>query len=103
MRASGKRPNPERAQTDVPWDALRLSESLQEQDWVSFGADFGLTPQESIVARSLLRGVARRSVAASLSISLNTLKVHIRHIYAKLHINKEAGIGLRLLQFLHDV
>jgi DNA-binding CsgD family transcriptional regulator len=44
---------------------------------------FGLTERELEVARHLLAGAEFNEVAARLGVSENTLKSHVRYIYAK--------------------
>ena len=43
-----------------------------------------LTPRETEVLNGLARGLRRPALARSLGVSINTVKYHLRNIYAKL-------------------
>ncbi|HEY4849732.1 MAG TPA: helix-turn-helix transcriptional regulator, partial [Streptosporangiaceae bacterium] len=45
-----------------------------------------LTPQEQRIAALLASGKTNRELARELSLSVNTVETHLRHIYAKLGI-----------------
>ena len=49
-----------------------------------------LTPREQDVLRSLSRGHSYNQVAEALSVSLDTVRDHIRRIYRKLHVHSAA-------------
>lgn len=49
-------------------------------------ADQNLSRREREILELLLRGLSNKEIAADLSISVPTVKVHIRHIYEKLHV-----------------
>lgn len=48
-----------------------------------------LTPREQEVLALLAKGCLYKQVASSLEISINTLRVHIRAIYDKLHVHSK--------------
>ncbi len=47
-----------------------------------------LTDQERLVLVQLMQPVSYQDIADSLGVSINTVRTHIRHIYAKLGVNK---------------
>ncbi|MCW5909759.1 MAG: response regulator transcription factor [Cyclobacteriaceae bacterium] len=49
-----------------------------------------LTERETDVLKSLARGVTYDYIAKDLSISKDTVKTHIRHIYEKLHVTNKS-------------
>lgn len=49
--------------------------------------DFSLTSQEETVAELMLENKSNKEIAAELFISLNTVKTHIRNLYAKLEVS----------------
>lgn len=49
-------------------------------------AEQDLSRREREILELLLRGLSNMEIAADLSISVPTVKVHIRHIYKKLHV-----------------
>lgn len=51
-----------------------------------------LSPSERQVLRHLVDGVSRDEVATSLGVSVNTVKTHVRHLYAKLGVGNRAEL-----------
>ena len=49
--------------------------------------DFNLTSQEETVAELILNDKSNKEIATELFISLNTVKTHIRNLYAKLEVS----------------
>jgi DNA-binding NarL/FixJ family response regulator len=49
--------------------------------------DFHLTPHERDVLRLLVDGMSYKMIAASLHISIDTVRFHIKKIYDKLHVH----------------
>ena len=65
----------------------------------SFGAGL-LTEREQDVAQLMLRGCKTTEIANLLGISESTIKVHRKHLYAKLQINSQAELfGLFMDEF----
>jgi DNA-binding CsgD family transcriptional regulator len=56
----------------------------------------GLTAQEARVARLAGGGQSAAQLAAALSVSVNTVETHLRHIYAKLGVRSRAELVARL-------
>ncbi len=77
-------------------DALnkRLESSFQ-----NFGAD-ELTRREQQISQLLLRGHSSASIANELTISLGTVKIHRKNIYAKLGISSHSDLFTRFLSSL---
>jgi len=50
-----------------------------------------LTPREQGVLEALARGAAYKEVADTLALSLDTVRWHIKHIYAKLHVHSRGA------------
>jgi LuxR family maltose regulon positive regulatory protein len=46
-----------------------------------------LTPREAEILRLLAQGYTNQQIAESTFVSLNTVKTHIKHVYAKLGVN----------------
>jgi len=51
---------------------------------------FQLSEREKEILRSLCQGLEYKEIADQLSISPNTVKKHVIHIYEKLHVNNKA-------------
>jgi DNA-binding NarL/FixJ family response regulator len=54
-----------------------------------------LTERESEVLGFLTKGYSGKEIASRMSVSLNTVKTHLKHIYAKLHVRSRTEILLR--------
>jgi DNA-binding NarL/FixJ family response regulator len=52
--------------------------------------DYKLTAREMDILKELLNGNSYKMIAASLNISLDTVRSHIRSIYEKLHVNSKS-------------
>lgn len=48
---------------------------------------YGLTRREKQVLQLLTEGYTYKAIAGHLTISMDTVSTHLRHIYAKLHVN----------------
>jgi len=53
------------------------------------GNDYQLTNREKEILQSLSKGNSFKMIAAELSISLDTVRTHIKHIYDKLHVRSQ--------------
>ena len=51
-----------------------------------------LTPREMEVVRLVISGFSNKEIARKLTLSIETVKVHRRHIYVKLKINSQTGL-----------
>ncbi|WP_293764497.1 helix-turn-helix transcriptional regulator [uncultured Aquitalea sp.] len=54
--------------------------------------DKGLTAREKEVARLMLGGHSSKAIAGRLSISVETVRVHKKHLYAKLGVNSQSEL-----------
>ncbi len=61
-----------------------------------------LTPQEQRVLRLLVAGRSNQEIAQALTVSLNTVKTHVKNLYSKLHVTSrmQASALARDLQLL---
>jgi len=64
--------------------ARRVIASFQQKD--SIDHDELLTPREKEILRQLAKGLRYKEIAAELSISMETVRSHTRHIYEKLQV-----------------
>ena len=58
--------------------------------------DAALTPQESTVARLVLKGLTNREVADELVVSVNTVEYHLKNIYPKLGVSSRPQLTAKL-------
>jgi DNA-binding CsgD family transcriptional regulator len=70
--------------------------------WTGFREAFGLTAAESDAVRALLEGETARDIAARLTISVGTVRTHIRNAYAKLDVSSREHLFRRLVPFRAD-
>ena len=57
--------------------------------------DDGLSRREHEILDYLLKGFGNKDIAAHLSISVFTVKNHLRHIYEKLHVRSRTDVLLK--------
>lgn len=60
--------------------------------------DHDLTPHEVRVLKLLVDGHNYKTAAAELSVSVNTISFHMRHIYAKLHVHTKSDAVAKALR-----
>jgi DNA-binding NarL/FixJ family response regulator len=56
-----------------------------------------LTPRQSQLARLICAGHTYKSMALTMGISVNTVRVHVRALFAKLEAHDRLGVVLRIL------
>ncbi len=56
-----------------------------------------LTPREQEVLALLAKGYLYKTIADNLGISINTLRVHLRAIYDKLHVHSRTEATVKFL------
>ncbi len=57
----------------------------------------GLSPREREILELLIDGLRYKEIATHLTISIDTVRTHIRHIYHKLHVRSRGELTARLL------
>lgn len=89
--------------THVPLLSRQDEVASQVRDALSqFGAGV-LSDRELEIARLILRGYSSKAMAERLAISPETVKVHRRHLYAKLDISSQPELFSLFIQALgHD-
>ncbi len=70
------------------------------QDAAAYNNNTGITNRESEVVSLILRGYSSISIASLLEISVSTVKVHRKNIYAKLQISSQAELFSLFLPLL---
>lgn len=86
----------ERPPTDGRYDTL----PTRVQDAAIHNNRAGVTNREAEVVSLILRGYSSISIASMLEISVSTVKVHRKNIYAKLHISSQAELFSLFLPLL---
>lgn len=57
-----------------------------------------LSPREQQVLELLARGAAYKDIAHQLALSIDTVRMNVRHIYAKLHVHSRSEAAAKYLQ-----
>lgn len=74
-------------------------ESEKHIVWAGLQATFGLTKTETSIVKRLLGGSGAECIAAETSVTLDTIRTHIRRVYLKLGVRSREQLFARLLQF----
>jgi DNA-binding CsgD family transcriptional regulator len=61
----------------------------------------GLSDREVEVLRLVARGRSKREVADALTVSVNTVDTHVRHVYDKIGVSTRAGAAIFAME--HDI
>jgi len=69
---------------------------LIRRDWPA-----GLSDREVEVLRLVARGRSKREVADALTVSVNTVDTHVRHVYEKIGVSTRAGAAIFAME--HDL
>jgi two-component system nitrate/nitrite response regulator NarL len=68
---------------------LTIPTSLEQSDDL-----IDLTPREIAVMHAALSGQSNKQIARSLDIAEHTVKIHLHHVYAKLHVHRRVELLL---------
>ncbi len=71
----------------TPGIARRMLELFRVNLQPAVTTDYQLTPREKEILQMLVNGKSYKMIAAESNIATDTVKSHIRNIYAKLHVN----------------
>lgn len=69
---------------------------LSEPEWTAVGAAVRLSEREVQVARILLEGGWRLSIAGELHISVEAARLCIEQVFRKFHVQERFGLALRI-------
>jgi DNA-binding NarL/FixJ family response regulator len=73
-----------------------LSRRLSERHAAESDLAMLLTPREMEIVRLVASGLDNHQIAARLSISVGTAKIHLHHVYDKLHLGGRRDLQLYL-------
>ncbi|MEZ5015027.1 MAG: response regulator transcription factor [Chitinophagales bacterium] len=62
------------------------------------GIDYHLTEKEKSILQCLVQGKSYKMIAEELSISTETVKTHMKNIYAKLHVNSNTEAVVKAIR-----
>lgn len=87
---------------DLPPAWLLVWQAMNGPDryrWSDFGTHLRLTPSETRVLKSLMDGSAVDETAGQQGISVQTVRTHVRRIYAKLGVNNREQLFAAVLPY----
>lgn len=74
-----------------------LPELFTEDDWHSLARVLALTPRQKEVARLLCHGMTNKEMAKHMSVSEDTIRLHIRELYRRLRVGQRVGVVVKLV------
>lgn len=88
-------------EVSLPANASDAEHERLERILSNFGAEI-LTPRECQIVNLMLGGYSASAIAALLGVSIETVRVHRRHIYGKLKISSLAELFSLALRAIHS-
>ena len=79
--------------------AFHRSDSHSGSRYADLDVAFQLTPSELRVIETMSDGHTADEISASLGVSIETVRSHLKHIYAKLDVTSREGLFSRILPF----
>ncbi len=78
--------------------ARRVLELFQQNVTPRGNTDYQLTPKEKEILQQLIKGKSYKMIADAVGSSYETVRTHMKNIYAKLHVNSNTEAVLKALQ-----
>ena len=78
--------------------ARRVVQSFREAAGVEPEKDEALSQREEEILQQLAKGYSTKEIADKSSISVNTVRTHLQHIYEKLHVRSRTEAVLKFLE-----
>lgn len=78
--------------------ARRVLELFQKNIIPAPGNDYQLTPKEKEVLQHLVKGKSFKMIAGEIGATYETVRTHMKNIYAKLHVNSNTEAVSKALQ-----
>jgi DNA-binding CsgD family transcriptional regulator len=70
---------------------------MRPDEWERIAQDLQFSPREAEIARLILQAMGDKEIAAALSVSLSTVRTHLRHIFLRLGIVGRVELVLRIV------
>ena len=77
--------------------ARRVVQSFRENSGTAAKVE-GLSQREEEILQNLSKGYSTKEIAERLSVSVNTVRTHLQHIYDKLHVRSRTEAVAKFLQ-----
>ena len=65
--------------------------------WSAIGAHHGLTPRQIQICKYVCQGQADKNIAATLGITMDTVRMHLREIFRKLGVQSRVKLVVALV------
>ncbi len=78
--------------------ARRVLDLFQQNVTPRGNTDYQLTPKEKEILQQLIKGKSYKMIADAVGSSYETVRTHMKNIYAKLHVNSNTEAVLKALQ-----
>jgi DNA-binding CsgD family transcriptional regulator len=72
-------------------------EIFTKGEWEQLSSIFELTPRQRQIAGLMCEGRSYKSIAGQADISINTVRMHMRTLFAKLGVHDRVGLVLQLI------
>lgn len=69
---------------------------LSQEEWRSVAKVLGLTARQSQIAERILQAKKDKQIASELGVGISTIRMHIRHMYARLNVHDRMELVLRI-------
>ncbi len=64
----------------------------------TLSGDYNLTEREREILNCLVNGATKKEIAVELGVSVHTVTTHLRRVYEKLHVTKNAAAVAKALR-----
>ena len=78
-----------------PEIARRVVEAFHQPASKGQAEEINLSPRETEILELLCEGLANKEIADRLGISIETVRVHLKHIYEKLHVRSRTEAAMK--------
>jgi len=81
----------------TPGSSGSIPNLFNETQWRVLAAHFGLSSRQRDVARLICAGCTYKAIALLSGISVNTVRMHIRDLFDKVHAHDRVSVVVRLV------
>ncbi len=71
-------------------------------EWKGIVATLHLSPRQADVVELMLRGQRDKQIAESLGVRVSTVRMHLRHIFARLQVHDRMELAIRVFATLRQ-
>lgn len=79
---------------------MRDNDLFSDGEWLRTRQDLGLSVRQAQIVRLVLQGKSDRQIASDLSISLATVRTHMRRLFSKFNLGDRLELTLLVLASL---